>query len=115
MENKELINSLIQKIDELADGLKLLSERQNSQYTDVMMQLKEMVQTGDFGDDLTEEELYKLAKETVIKSNKASASYLQRVFKIGYARAARIIDLLEENGIIGPGEGATPRKVFKTE
>ncbi|MEK9148135.1 MAG: DNA translocase FtsK, partial [Patescibacteria group bacterium] len=43
---------------------------------------------------------------------KASASYLQRRLKIGYARAARLLDLLEERGIIGPGEGAKPREIL---
>ncbi len=42
-----------------------------------------------------------------------SASYLQRRLSIGYARAARILDQLEKLGVIGPGEGAKPRKVIK--
>jgi len=59
------------------------------------------------GDEYLEE-----AKDLVIKAGKASASYLQRRLKIGYARAARILDLLEEQGVIGPGEGAKPREVL---
>ena len=43
---------------------------------------------------------------------KASASFLQRRLRIGYARAARLLDLLEERGIIGPGEGAKPREIL---
>ncbi|MFA6603865.1 MAG: DNA translocase FtsK [Patescibacteria group bacterium] len=62
------------------------------------------------GDD----ELLDEAKETVVKAGKASASYLQRRLKIGYARAARLLDLLEERGIIGPGDGAKPRQVLVT-
>jgi S-DNA-T family DNA segregation ATPase FtsK/SpoIIIE len=52
------------------------------------------------------------AKEVVAQAGKASASLLQRRLKVGYARAARLLDLLEERGIIGPGEGAKPREVF---
>ncbi len=63
---------------------------------------------GDGGDD----ELLDEAKATVVKAGKASASYLQRRLKIGYARAARLLDLLEEKGIIGPGDGAKPRQIL---
>ena len=48
----------------------------------------------------------------VIESGKASASLLQRRLKVGYARAARLLDILEENGIIGPGSGAKPREIL---
>jgi len=48
----------------------------------------------------------------IAKTQKASASLLQRRFKIGYNRAARIIDMLEEDGYIGPVDGSKPRKVF---
>ena len=63
------------------------------------------------GDDV-DDELYETAKETVIEAQKASTSYLQRKLRIGYARAASIIDMLEERGIVGPGEGAKPRDVL---
>jgi len=59
------------------------------------------------GDQLLDE-----AVDLVVKTGKASASYLQRRFRIGYARAARILDLLEAKGIIGPGEGAKPRAIL---
>lgn len=59
-----------------------------------------------------EETLYNEAKKIVIESKKASASLLQRKLRIGYARAARLIDMLEEKGVVGPGEGAKPREVY---
>ena len=59
-----------------------------------------------------DDELLPEAKETVIKAGKASASYLQRRLRIGYARAARLLDLLEDQGIVGPGEGSKPREVY---
>ena len=56
--------------------------------------------------------LYNDIVEFVIESQKASASLLQRRFKLGYNRAARIVDLLEERGIIGPQNGSKPREVL---
>ena len=59
-----------------------------------------------------DDELYEEALEAVKAAQKASASLLQRRLKIGYARAARLLDIMEEKGIIGPGEGAKPREVY---
>ncbi len=56
--------------------------------------------------------LYEEAKRIVIEAKKASASLLQRRLKVGYARAARLLDILEDHGVIGPGEGAKPREVY---
>jgi S-DNA-T family DNA segregation ATPase FtsK/SpoIIIE len=67
------------------------------------------------GDSLEEDPLFEEAKEVVIEAKKASASLLQRRLRVGYARAARLIDSLEERGVVGPGEGAKPRKVFVDE
>lgn len=63
----------------------------------------------DGGDD---DDLYEDARETVVSSGQASASYLQRKLKVGYARAARLLDMLEERGVIGPGNGAKKREVY---
>jgi len=59
-----------------------------------------------------EDELYNEASETLAAAGKASASLLQRRLRIGYSRAARLIDMLEEKGIVGPADGAKPREVF---
>ncbi len=56
--------------------------------------------------------LYEDAYNIVVQAQKASASYLQRRLKIGYARAARLLDILEERGVIGPSQGAKPREVY---
>jgi DNA segregation ATPase FtsK/SpoIIIE, S-DNA-T family len=64
-------------------------------------------------EDEDEDELYGEAKEIVIYAGKASTSYLQRKLRIGYARAARLMDILEERGVIGPADGSKPREVFE--
>ncbi|MEG2506393.1 MAG: DNA translocase FtsK [Longicatena sp.] len=56
--------------------------------------------------------LYDEIKDFIIQSRKASTSLIQRKFSIGYARAARLIDTMEEKGIIGPSRGSKPREVF---
>ena len=61
-----------------------------------------------------EDALYESAKEEVIRAGKASASLLQRRLRVGYSRAARLLDLLEDNGVIGQSDGAKPREVFAT-
>ncbi|KKR04021.1 MAG: translocase FtsK protein [Parcubacteria group bacterium GW2011_GWC2_39_14] len=61
------------------------------------------------GDD---DELFDEAKQTILMAGKASTSYLQRRLRIGYARAARLMDLLEEAGVIGPGDGAKSREIL---
>ena len=59
-----------------------------------------------------EDEMYEEACRYVIEAGKASTSYLQRKLRIGYARAARLMDILEKNGVIGQGDGAKPRDVL---
>ena len=62
-----------------------------------------------------EDSLYLQAKQLVIEYKKASASMLQRRLRIGYARAARLLDILEERGVVGPADGARPREVYIKE
>lgn len=62
-----------------------------------------------------DDELYEEAKRVVVRARKASASLLQRKLKIGYARAARLLDLLEKRKVIGPSQGAKPREVYLKE
>ncbi len=67
-------------------------------------------------DDYTENEnsddMFDEAVAVVLEAKKASASLLQRRLKVGYARAARLLDLMQDAGLIGPGEGAKPRDVY---
>ncbi len=70
--------------------------------------------SSDFGDEASgdDDTLYEEAKDIVIQSGKASSSLLQRKLKVGYARAARLLDMLEERGVVGVGQGAKPREVY---
>jgi len=79
------------------------------------------IETGNFGDgddnddsDVDEDLVIKCI-EVVRQEQKASTSLLQRRLRLGYTRAARMMDILESRGLIGPGEGAKPREVFITD
>jgi len=63
-------------------------------------------------DESEDDELYAEAKRTVVEAGKASTSYLQRKLGVGYARAAKLIDMLEERGVVSPADGAKPREVI---
>lgn len=87
----------------------------NEKNTEVKEEEIKAQNTMEFRDVVEEEQtdpLYEEAKEEVIRSKKASASFLQRRLRVGYARAARLLDILEEKGVVGPGEGAKPREIY---
>ncbi len=58
------------------------------------------------------DEMYEQASRLVVQTGQASISHLQRRLKLGYARAARLVDMMERDGIVGPGEGAKPREIL---
>ncbi|MEI7891369.1 MAG: DNA translocase FtsK [bacterium] len=68
------------------------------------------VETGNY--DIDSDYLFDEVKKHAISSGKISTAMLQRVFKVGYSRAARLIDMLEDAGIVGEADGARPRKVL---
>nr|MBA2744384.1 DNA translocase FtsK [Chthoniobacterales bacterium] len=70
--------------------------------------------SGDNGEDVTDEdeELVEKCLEIIRQEKRASTSLLQRRLRLGYTRAARIVDILEQRGILGPGEGAKPREIL---
>ncbi len=67
---------------------------------------------GSLEEDDEEDDLYEEAKQAVIDAGKASTSYLQRKLRVGYSRAARLMDILEERGVIGPQDGSKPREIL---
>ena len=104
--------------DEIKRLIDFTVEQQKAQYDESLLNL-DVVDHGKSGDTLddattTDEDdpLYNEVVQFVIETQKASASLLQRRFKLGYNRAARIVDLLEERGIIGPANGSKPREVL---
>lgn len=94
--------------------------QQKAEYDEKLMNLSAVTNNEERNEirnnNMEEEEyddpLYNDIVEFIVKTGKASASLLQRRFKLGYNRAARIIDLLEERGIIGPQNGSKPREVL---
>jgi len=73
-------------------------------------ELKVCVATGKVFDG--EDPLYNQALDIVVQSGKASASYIQRRLKIGYNRAARLVEEMEARGIVGPANGSKPREII---
>jgi S-DNA-T family DNA segregation ATPase FtsK/SpoIIIE len=69
-------------------------------------------EAGEFFGGADNDPLFEEVKSIVLETKKASASFLQRRLRIGYSRAARLIDMLEERGIVGPADGAKPREVY---
>jgi S-DNA-T family DNA segregation ATPase FtsK/SpoIIIE len=59
-----------------------------------------------------DDDLYEDARIAVIEAGKASTSYIQRKLRVGYSRAARLMDILEERGVIGPADGSRPREIL---
>jgi len=70
---------------------------------------------GGFDDDEDSDDLYEDAKQVVISAGKGSTSYIQRKLRVGYSRAARLIDMLEDKGVVGPADGSKPREVLINE
>jgi S-DNA-T family DNA segregation ATPase FtsK/SpoIIIE len=97
---------------EISRVLSFLKSKGKPEYEEeVVAKVIDKTLVGGF-DDMGDDELVEQAKDLVIKAGKASASLLQRRLRVGYARAARLLDILEERGVIGPGEGAKPREIL---
>jgi S-DNA-T family DNA segregation ATPase FtsK/SpoIIIE len=95
---------------------KFLREKGEAEYDDAILSFRAAHSGGALGGDgAGEDDLYNEAVETVVNAGKASASLLQRRLRVGYARAARLLDILEQQGVIGPADGAKPRDVLITD
>ncbi len=104
--------------DEIKRIIDFTVEQQKAQYDDELMNLDSISPSGNANsleinaEESEEDPLYKEIVQFVVSTQKASASLIQRKFKLGYNRAARIIDILEEKGVIGPANGSKPREVL---
>lgn len=91
--------------------VKFITDQQSADYDESMMVSDDEIKQEDEED--SEDDLFDDALEFVVNEQKASTSLLQRHFRIGYNRAARLIDDLQNRGYIGPQNGSKPREVFK--
>ncbi|RPF55937.1 FtsK/SpoIIIE family DNA translocase [Aquisalibacillus elongatus] len=96
--------------DEVESIVDFCVEQQKAQYQEEMIPDEVSEVTNDVDDDLYED-----AVQLIVQMQSASVSMLQRKFRIGYTRAARLIDAMEERGIVGPYEGSKPRKVLVSQ
>jgi S-DNA-T family DNA segregation ATPase FtsK/SpoIIIE len=93
--------------EEVESVVSFVISQQKAQYQEEMMPSEAADEEGDFDDELYEE-----AVQLVVEMQSASVSMLQRRFRIGYNRAARLIDAMEARGVVGPYEGSKPRAVL---
>lgn len=98
--------------EEVSAIVHYVSSQQEAVYEDKYVNVKSISSTQGSDDFDEEDEEYEKCREFVIQAQKASTSLLQRKFRIGYNKAARIIDRLEEEGVIGPQLGSKPREVY---
>ncbi|MBU4298548.1 DUF87 domain-containing protein, partial [Patescibacteria group bacterium] len=103
------------EVKKVVEYIKSKIKNQKSKISDEILtegfNLPEAIGSSSF-QNLEEDPLYEDAKKLVIEARKASASLLQRRLRLGYARAARLIDTLEERGVVGPADGAKPREIL---
>lgn len=99
-----------QEVKRVVDFLR--EETEAPEYDEEILETK--MEESDTDEDLEngDDPLYDEAKDLVMQAGKASASYLQRRLRVGYARAARLLDIMESRGLIGPADGAKPREVL---
>ena len=88
-----------------------VSAQARPKFDDAFIRLQ-LIDSGSGLIDSSDDPLYDEVRNFVIQSQKASTSFIQRKFSIGYSRAARLVDVLEENGVVGPARGSKPREVY---
>jgi len=106
-ETKKLVKYLIDSADSLPQEISFNGEQGASPTPDAVFSSSFVG-----NDDEDEDDLYDEAKQLVIEAGRASTSYLQRKLRVGYARAARLMDILEDRGVIGPSDGSKPREIL---
>ncbi|WP_342252447.1 DNA translocase FtsK [Spiroplasma endosymbiont of Amphibalanus improvisus] len=100
---------------EIQELINYTKNQQETDYWDEFLDLNDLPSEengGSYGTDEFNDPMFERIKCYVIETQKASTSFIQRKFQIGYNRAARIIDYLEDTGVIGPANGTKPREVY---
>ena len=92
--------------------VKLICDQAPPQYVIDSFDRMTLLDESDMEDDAPSDSLYDQALDIVLSTGNASTTFLQRKLKIGYARAASLMDQLEKQGIVGPAEGSKPRKIL---
>lgn len=93
-----------------------IKDKQKADYDmNIMEEISSTAQQEQSSDDAYEDDMFKTALELVVQYQQASVSFLQKRLRIGYVRAARLIDEMEARGYIGPYDGSKPRQVLITE
>lgn len=110
-QNAVRVQGIFVSDDEVNSITDYVSAQGRPKFDDAFVRL-EVLDNGSGMHDNFSDPLYDEVKEFVVESRKASTSLIQRKFSIGYSRAARLIDVLEERGIIGPSRGSKPREVY---
>ena len=117
--NPERIQGSFITDEEISKLIEFTKNQQEANYSDVFSKLDSIEDSDDIDGDIgssasddADDAIYNEVVDFVIRGQKASASLIQRKFSVGYNRAARLVDLLEERGIIGPQNGSKPRTVL---
>ncbi|MFC1480543.1 DNA translocase FtsK, partial [Candidatus Omnitrophota bacterium] len=97
---------------EIRDVVQFIKSQAGSQYIEEAVEKQE---TKTFGVEQEKDELYREAIKIVIGTKQASVSMIQRKLRVGYTRAARMIDIMEEEGIVGPYNGSKPREILVSD
>ncbi|MBI2050102.1 MAG: DUF87 domain-containing protein [Candidatus Staskawiczbacteria bacterium] len=105
------------EVKKVADFVSEQGKKMTEPQTALAQSLQEILEQNGLGEGEVffngdDDPLFEEVKHIVLETKKASASFLQRRLRIGYSRAARLIDMLEERGIVGPADGAKPREVY---
>lgn len=108
----ERVQGAFISVNEVEKIVSWIKEQQEAVYNEDMIPSKNDSESQTDGEDEPEDEFYDQAVALVRKQQSASVSMLQRRFRIGYNRAARIVDAMEAKGIVGPSEGSKPRQVL---
>lgn len=106
------IQGVFIKDDEVNRVAQACKEQAKPQYDDTFIQLRDLASQGEEIKEVSSDPLYEDVKAFVIESRRASTSLIQRRFSVGYSRAARLMDVLEMQGIIGPARGSKPREIL---